>query len=228
METKKNPNVDLTKKKTVFFLVGLLVTQAFVLVAFTFTQYEEIKEAVVRQFIEDDIEIIENTEQVYTPPPPPPPPTIEIAEDDSEADDVEIQDTDFDAETEVAPPPPPPAPIIKDPNEGKIFEVVEVQPEFPGGHDEMMKFIAKNFRYPDEARRFEITGRVLISFVVDENGRITDVKALLPPDRQLGYGLEEEAARVVRMMPPWRPGQQRNKAVKVRYTLPFYCTLDGQ
>jgi len=112
-------------------------------------------------------------------------------------------------------------------SDDKVFEVVETQPEFPGGHNEMMKFISKNFKYPEEARRHEITGRVLISYVVNEDGKVSDIKPLLPKERQLGYGLEEEAMRVISLMPDWTPGTQGGKAVKVRYTLPFYCTLDG-
>jgi protein TonB len=228
MEIKKNPAVDLRNKKSIFFLSGLLISQAFVLGAFTYTQYEKQQEAVVKQVINEEVEVIENTEQVYTPPPPPPPPNIEIAENDEDADDFEAPDTEFDKDTDVAPPPPPPPPPSQTTNESKIFEVVEVNPAFKGGHDAMMAFIGKNFKYPDEAKRFDITGRVLISFVVDEEGRITEVRPLLPPDKQLGYGLEEEAMKVVRMMSGmWTPGKQRNTPVKVRYTLPFYCTLDN-
>lgn len=227
MEKKKYFYVDLSNKKTLFFLGGLLISQAFVLYAFSFTQYEVIKPPKKREALNDDIEIIENTDQIYVPPPPPPPPQIEVSEDDADADeDLEIDDTDFDDKTVVAPPPPPPPPPSAKPAEDKIFEVVEIQPEFVGGTAEMLKFIAKHFEYPDEAKRFEIEGRVLITFVVDENGRITNVQPMLAPDKQLGYGLEEEAMRVVKMMPPWKPGMQRNKPVKVRFTIPIMCRLD--
>lgn len=227
MEKKKNPKADLTNKKILFFLGGLLISQSFILYAFSHTQYETIIRQVAREFVEDEIEVIENTEQVYVPPPPPPPPQIEVAEDDDDADeDIEIEDTDFDAELEIAPPPPPPPPPSSKPVEDKIFEVVEIQPEFPGGQAAMLKFISENFKYPEDAKRFEIEGRVMITFLVDSDGSITNVRALLPPERQLGYGLEDEAIRVIKKMPKWNPGMQRNKAVKVQFTMPIMCRLD--
>jgi len=106
------------------------------------------------------------------------------------------------------------------------FESTEVMPEFPGGIDSLMAFISRNFKYPEEARKNKISGRVLISFIVNVDGKLSDIKALLPKERQLGYGLEEEGIRVVSIMPDWIPGNQRGVPIKVRYTLPFYCTLD--
>jgi TonB family protein len=107
----------------------------------------------------------------------------------------------------------------------EVFEVVEKMPEFPGGEDAMIKFISLNFVYPAEAKRHEITGRVLISFVINENGSISDIKPLLEENRWLGYGLEEEVMRVVRIMPDWIPGMQKGVPVKVQFILPVQCEL---
>lgn len=114
----------------------------------------------------------------------------------------------------------------KDRFEDKVYDVVEIHPEYPGGSDAMFKFISENFNYPEEARKNNITGRVLVSFVVDKNGKVRDIKPTLPTERQLGHGLEGEAIRVVSLMPDWNPGTQKGEAVNVRNTLPFYCTLD--
>lgn len=106
-----------------------------------------------------------------------------------------------------------------------VFQVVDVMPEYPGGEEAMMKFIVMNFVYPDSAKKNNIQGLVMIQFIVNEDGSISDVKALLPKEKQIGYGLEEEAIRVVSAMPNWKPGTQRGKAVKVQYVLPVNCQL---
>jgi protein TonB len=103
----------------------------------------------------------------------------------------------------------------------EIFDVVEEQPEYPGGTQELYTFIGKNFKYPEMARAANVQGKVYVSFVVGKDGSIEDVKIL----RGLGSGLDEEAARVVKMMPRWKAGKQRGKEVKVRYNLPIVCKL---
>jgi protein TonB len=225
MELKKNPKSDLSKRTFLFFLIGLFISQLFIFAGFSYRKKDIVIKSATTKTFDEDIEIIENTEQVYTPPPPPPPQTIEIVEDESEADeDVIIANTEIDEDTEIKPLEikPPPAEKKK---EAEIFEVVEQMPEFVGGEEAMIKFISKNFNYPSDAKRFEIEGRVLITFVVNEDGSISNVKPLLPEERRLGYGLEEEAMRVVKMMPKWKPGKQRNNSVKVQFILPIQCQL---
>lgn len=240
MELKKSIKADVARRATSFFLVGLLIIQLVVLGAFSYTWYEKTTVAPTITKSVGTNEVIEQTEithqTAYYVPPPPPPTAIEVVEDDKADDNVEIQSTDFKDNTVVDAPyqyygmtpggtpgaPPPPTHV----EEAPIFTVVEIMPEYPGGQNAMLSFIMKNFRYPDEARRFDVEGRVLVSFLVDESGNITEVRPLLPANRQLGYGLEDEAVRVVKMMPKWKPGFQRNKAVRVRYTLPINCTLN--
>jgi TonB family protein len=110
----------------------------------------------------------------------------------------------------------------------EVYEVVEVMPEYPGGTQAMIEFISANFVYPDSAKKNNIQGRVLIKFIVDKDGSISDVKTLLPKDRHIGYGLEEEAIRVISAMPNWIPGTQRGKAVRVQYILPVSCKLEDK
>jgi TonB family protein len=110
---------------------------------------------------------------------------------------------------------------------GEIFEVVEQMPEYPGGENEMFKFITQNFNYPKEAKDKGIEGRVLISFLVNEDGSVSDIKPLLKPEKWLRHGLEEEAMRVVGLMPNWKPGYQKGVAVKVQYILPIVCQLNN-
>ena len=102
-----------------------------------------------------------------------------------------------------------------------IFQVVEQMPEFPGGMGEAMKFLAKNIKYPASAQQAKIEGRVIVQFVVDKDGSISDVKIA----RGVSPDLDAEAMRVVSLMPKWNPGKQRGKAVSVKYTMPIMFRL---
>ena len=103
-----------------------------------------------------------------------------------------------------------------------VFEVVEQTPEFPGGYKEMMKYIEQNMRYPEEAKKAGTQGRVVVQFLVNKNGAISDVSVLRSVDRLL----DAEAVRLVRSMPKWKPGMQKGKAVTVKYTVPVLFSLD--
>lgn len=97
------------------------------------------------------------------------------------------------------------------------FISVEVMPEFAGGQQALIRYLQKNLHYPPTALREQVEGKVFVSFTVDNQGAITDVQVV----KGLGYGTDEEAARVIRGMPRWEPGRQNNQPVSVRYTLPI-------
>jgi protein TonB len=103
----------------------------------------------------------------------------------------------------------------------QIFTIVEQMPEFPGGEEKLFEYLGKNIKYPSMARENGITGTVYVTFVVEGNGEISDVKKL----RGIGGGCDEEAVRVVRSMPAWKPGKQNSKPVRVQYNLPIKFTL---
>ncbi|NVO84852.1 energy transducer TonB [Hymenobacter terrestris] len=102
----------------------------------------------------------------------------------------------------------------------KPFVSVEVMPEFAGGQAALAKYLQRNLRYPTSALRAGVGGRVYIAFTVNTDGSIADVEVL----KGLGYGTDEEAIRVIRQMPVWKPGYQNNRAVPVRYNLPITFT----
>lgn len=102
-----------------------------------------------------------------------------------------------------------------------VFDVVEEQPEFPGGTAELYKFIGDNFIYPKKCKKKNHQGKIYVSFVVAKDGSVEDVKIL----RGIDADLDAEALRIVKMMPKWKPGKQKGKLVKVRYNLPINCTL---
>jgi protein TonB len=105
-----------------------------------------------------------------------------------------------------------------------FFTAVEVPPAFPGGEAALSRFLSKNIRYPHLAQETGLEGKVFVQFVVNAAGKISDVQAI---GVQRGGGLEEEAMRVVRMMPDWKPGKQNGAAVNVRFVLPIGFRLDN-
>lgn len=116
----------------------------------------------------------------------------------------------------------PVAEVVVAEDENKIFTVVEQQPEFQGGYEAMMNFIRKNMRYPASARRMGVDGTVYVSFVVSKDGSISEVKTI----RGISADCDQEAMRVVSMMPAWRPGKQNGKPVFVRFVLPIKFKLN--
>ena len=104
-----------------------------------------------------------------------------------------------------------------------VFEVVEQMPEFPdGGMAGLMEYFKKNLRYPEEAKKAGMQGRVVVQFLINKNGAISDASVLRSVDRLL----DAEAVRLVRSMPRWKPGMQKGKAVTVKYTVPVLFKLD--
>jgi len=223
MEPKKNPKVDLEKKRGLFLQIGLALSLLIVLGAFEYRSYEKVVSSLGDLILEEDFEEeIENTFREEKPPPPPPPPPDEIVivEDNEEIEETVIEETESDEDLEV----------IEEEEEttDEIFMVVEDMPRFEGCTDEtctqtkIMQFIAKKTKYPPIAKENNITGRVFVSFVVDKTGSVTDVKILRGVDKYL----DAEAVRVVKSLPKFSPGKQRGKPVKVQYNVPISFRLN--
>ncbi len=109
------------------------------------------------------------------------------------------------------------------PSETEIFGIHAIQayPEFPGGQDAFVKFLRKNLRYPPMAAEAGIQGKVLLSFVIERNGEVSQLKVV----RGIGSGCDEEAVRVLSKSPRWKPGMQNDKAVRVAYNIPINFSL---
>ena len=120
------------------------------------------------------------------------------------------------AEQESAQPEPP-----KHVEENKVFDVVEEMPSFPGGPSALMSYLSSNVKYPVVAQENGVQGRVVVSFVVERDGSITDVKVV----RSVDPSLDREATRVVKSMPNWNPGKQNGSAVRVKYNVPVSFKL---
>lgn len=226
MQVKKSKKADLEWKKPVFLEIGLAVALALVLVSFECVGSRDKEEAVITggtMIIEDEVMI--QTEQIKETPPPPPQQNttiVEIVADNIKVDDFNV-DAEADEETEVE----EVEYTIEDTKEEEvveveIFQVVEQLPEFPGGDEALFKYLSDNLIYPDRAREAGIEGRVMVGFVVEPDGRISNVKVI----RSKAAALDDEAIRVVKAMPKWKAGKQRGKAVRVQYQIPITFTLN--
>lgn len=106
-------------------------------------------------------------------------------------------------------------------HQGKIYDVVEVMPEYPGGMSEMMNFLRQQVKYPEAAKKKGLQGRSVIHFVVEKDGNLSDFKVV----SSAGKMLDAEALRVVKTMPKWKPGRIKGKPVRVKFNLPIEFRL---
>lgn len=223
MEIKKNPKLDIERRRPAFFALGLVVALSITCIAFEWKQYDpqlaDLGNLNLADEFEEEILI---TFRPETPPPPPPPPPapeiIQIVDNKVDVPDIVI-DTEFDPDLLVDIPEPVEPPTLE-----PDFPVLiaEHMPEFPGGERALFEFLGKNIKYPAMARDAGIKGRVYIEFVVGKDGSVSSAKIL----RGIGGGCDEEAERVVKMMPNWKPGRQAGKKVSVIYRLPVNFRLD--
>ncbi len=228
MVPKKTEKADLEKRRGLYLEIGLVVVLVAALVAFNVKSYDSETIVVEQRTAEDEIEEqIIQTQQEELPPPPPPEPEVvttelNVIENDAETENemnmdvfdkiekqenIEIVQVQVEQEEEEV--------------EDEIFQVVEQDPEYPGGVEALYKFIQQNLKYPQLAKENNITGRVFVQFVVEKDGSVSNVKAA----RDIGGGCGAEAVRVVKSMPKWTPGKQRGKAVRAAYTLPVNFVL---
>jgi len=182
-------------------------------------------------------EILNAPKEDLPPPPPPPPPPEAMAEkvkftvpkvvEDTVETGLATQD-DLSTKGNTEAPPEEEikveetkTQVIEEAPKAEIFTVVEEQPGYPGGDEARIKFLQENIKYPEEAKELGVQGKVFVTFVVEVDGSITDVRVL----RGIGAGCDEEAIRVVKSMPKWVPGKQRGVPVRVQFNLPIKFTL---
>lgn len=228
MEIKKTPKADLENRRTLYTEIGLVVALLVVWGAFSYST----KEKVVAS-LGEDTQVVEVEDMVpitqETPPPPPEAPKIpvlsdqiDIVEDDIKVDDnfmsleddanlgVEIMDYVEEVKEEVVE------------EEAIPFQLVEEKPSFNGGDaNEFSKWVNSKLQYPEIAKENGVQGRVTLQFTVNPDGSVSNVKVL----RGVDSSLDKEAVRVVSMSPKWKPGKQRDRAVKVTYTFPVIFQL---
>jgi periplasmic protein TonB len=223
MELKKNPEADLTKKSGLFLNIGLVISLSLCIMAFEWKVYDD-GSLVDLGKVSDDFEDMMDIPPTEQPPPPPPviqqPEIIEVPDEEEIEQEIEVNlDIDVTEDRVVealvfteAPP---------DEVAEEIFTVVEDQPMPSGGYEAFYKYVSKNMKYPAQARRMGVEGKVFVQFVVDKDGTISEVQVV----KGIGAGCDEEAIRVIQESPKWKPGKQRGRAVKVRMILPIQFKL---
>ena len=227
MEVKKSPKADLESKKTSNLLIGAILTLSVLFVGFEWSERDKkvtTDTGLTEVVFEEEIIPITEQEQPKQAPPPPEAPKVEevleIMDNDSKVEESTIQASD-DTQAAVEIKYTPVEVEEEEVEEQQIFQVVEEMPEFPGGMGECMKFLAKNIKYPTIAQENGVQGRVIVQFVVNRDGSIVDPVVM----RGVDPHLDKEALRVIGMMPKWKPGKQRGKEVRVKYTVPVMFRL---
>ena len=228
MEIKKNVNADLEKTKGTSLMLGFVIALAVMFVSLEWTQRDVRDDSDMYRVSDisftEEMAPITLPEKKTVPPPPAAVKTadiIEIIEDDAPIDeDVIISQEDnspwIDINTVTV---VEPEPEIEDDTE---FLVVEDQPEFPGGTAALLEYLRKNIRYPSICRENNIQGRVLVTFIVNKDGTIVEPEVVKSVHPQL----DREALRVISSMPNWKPGSQRGKPVRVKFTVPVNFRLN--
>jgi periplasmic protein TonB len=224
MELKKSEKADLTKKTFLFFNVGLIVALLAAIFAFTYKVEDENSgvDANNNQTVVEEIMEVPPTEQL--PPPPPKieqPQIVEVPDEQEIEEEIEI---DMDTETDVTETKAEVlAPVIEEEKEdpNTIFTVVEETAAPIGGMGAFYEYVGKKIKYPAQAKRMGIEGKVFVEFVIEKDGSITDVKAI----KGIGGGCDQEAERILASAPKWKPGKQRGKPVRQKMVLPINFKL---
>jgi len=223
MEAKKSEKADLTKKSGFFFSIGLLVTMGAVVYIFEHRTYDESDVDVIARTTNTFEEVVEVPPTDIPPPPPPAvqtPVIVEVPDEEKIEEEIEVNlDVEVTEETKVQE-------IVVQAEEPKeevdeIFTIVEEPAGPKGGMPAFYKYIGDKMKYPAQARRMGIEGKVFVQFVIGKDGSISEVTVV----KGIGAGCDEEAIRVVQGAPAWNPGKQRGKPVKQRMVLPITFKL---
>jgi protein TonB len=224
MELKKNPDADLFRKSGFYMSIGLMCSLLFTVMAFEWKSYDD-NDLVNLGALDADFEELQDIPITEQPPPPPPqvtpPEIIEVPDEEEIEEEIEVNlDVEVTEET-----------VIEDvvfeeaPEEeaaDEIFQFVEDQPAPIGGMKAFYAYVGKHMKYPAQARRMGIEGKVYVTFVVGKDGGLTDVRVL----KGIGAGCDLEAIRVLSGAPKWKPGKQRGRPVRVRMQLPIIFKLN--
>ena len=228
MEIKKSERADLERGKGTSLLIGLVMALSVLFVALEWTQRE----------IEDnseiygvgDVSLVEEMVPITIPekkttPPPPAAVTkaeiIEIVENDADIEEDVMASVEDNAEWvdlndyEVFE-------VEEEPEDDTPFQVVEDMPEFPGGEAALLKYLRDHIKYPRICQENSIQGRVIVSFVVEKDGSVSTPEVM----KSVNPSLDKEAVRVISSLPKFKPGKQRGKPVRVKYTVPVAFKLN--
>ncbi|MEQ8519456.1 MAG: energy transducer TonB [Cytophagales bacterium] len=227
-KVKKISIAKLDRYYALLLGIGFVLTLVLVNVIIEWKSYDE-KQIITLGKVEDDFEEVYDIPQTTQPPPPKPqlqqPEIVSVPDEEIIEQEIEINlDVEITNETKIEEVTKH-FPEVEEPEEEdveQIFLVVQDQPQPVGGIGSFYEYLSEHIRYPDEARRIGISGRVFVEFVVDKDGSLTNAKVV----KGIGGGCDEEALRVVLSAPKWNPGKQRGRPVKVRMTVPVFFKLE--
>lgn len=220
MEIKKSRKADLQNKRGLLLEIGLIVALLAVIVAFSYTPSEHRIDKVDLNYGPIEEEMIDITIQDQKPPEMPKKVEMNVITDmlqvvtNDTKITTDVDFAEFDESTEIVQ-----QVVVKEEEivEEEIFVTAETMPSFMGGDLGVFRnWVQKQLNYPPIAQENGIQGKVIIQFVVEKDGRLTNVQVLSTSDRSLS----EEAVRVLQLSPRWSPGKQRNQPVRIKYTLP--------
>ena len=225
MELKKSPKADLESRRSLFLEIGLALSLALVILMFSWSQEEQVVEKIDMGLTAPEQEIIEVTTQEEKPVVPQKQ-TIQVLSDfinvvkNETKITTEISFEDFSEDVVIA---PPAAAVVEEVVEDDApVMIVEDMPSFQGGGIEVFRnWVMERLRYPQVAQENNIQGKVVLSFVIERDGSLSSIEILQSPDKSLA----DEASRVLAMSPKWKPGKQRNLAVRVKFVLPVEFKL---
>lgn len=223
MEAKKTEKADLEKKSSFFFSIGLLIAMSLVVMAFEWKQYEESLAETIGKSTNTFEEMLEVPPTDLPPPPPPQiqaPVIIEVPDETKIEEEIDVKfDVEASEETKIE----AVTVVVEEEKENvdEIFTIVE-EPALPkGGYPAFYKYVNDKIKYPSQARRMGVEGKVFVEFVIGRDGSVSEVRAV----KGIGAGCDEEAVRVIQAAPSWTPGKQRGKSVKQRMVLPITFKL---
>lgn len=213
-------------EKRLFFAIGLALALLLAVAAFEWRFYDDGPMVELNGLSPDQFEDLIEIPPTDQPPPPPPQQTRQVTiteiDDEIELEEIELHlDVEVTEEMRISDPVPVAMDELPEEEAEEIFVIVENRPEPVGGMQAFYKYLGDNLKYPTAARNLGISGRVYVQFVVEKDGSITNIEVA----KGIGGGCDEEAVRVLSAAPPWIPGKQRGKPVKVRMTIPVYFSL---
>ncbi|MEQ8243506.1 energy transducer TonB [Fulvivirga sp.] len=222
MEKRKNPEKELRNKSGLFFQIGLLIAMMVCVSAFEYR---------TKSIAHDPIDLTGMVDETIIPPitiqdPPPPPPKpvhinpVEVKNEETLEDDLPDAIIDFNEPIVIDLTFTEPLPDEKAPQGD--FTIVEEMPEPDGGIAGFYKYVQKNLKYPSQAKRMSIEGRVYVQFVINEKGELVDIAVI----KGIGAGCDEEVMRIMEKAPKWNPGKQRGVPVRVKQVLPIEFRLN--
>ncbi len=209
---------ELRMQHAKLFEASIIISMLLVTLILRFYTFGESENQIAKADIQFEVSKVDLTKQIKRAPPPNRPAVPIASETETLLGDETIDDTDVDL-MEIPPPPPPPAKKDEGGGEAEVFVAYDTPPDLKGGFD----FIRKNLKYPDMARQAGIEGKAVVSCVVDENGNVVRAE-VIKEDGNVGFG---QAAIDVIMKAKFNPARQRDKAVKVRISVPVVFKLKG-